>query len=221
MGRDRYDDDDLSPGPGRFDNYDDYPEEDYFRPRYRKKWREDDDVEEQDEDDISDKYLRKVRRPKRSGMITATAVINLVAGGLVLLFGSCYGFSLRNNRTGGLFRGASDLEIVITVVVYLLIVAWGSNAIAAGVGLLKRQAWARVITLILGGFACLAGLYCIFAGILALLAGSRRPDLVVPATWLFVLCFILALVCIAYFIWTFIILFSSQYRSEFRWSLKK
>ena len=184
MSRDRYYDD-SSPGRGRYDDYDDYTEEDYFR-------------------------------PQRSGAVTGVAIINFVLGGLVILFGLC-GFlaalveASEGWRHGG---GLAGVGFAVFVVIDLFVLIWAVGAIIAGVGVINRRQWGRVLTLILGGIAGVKSLLAIFLMFMVMASPARGPFDDDRFVGLMVL-MMLALLYLGYCIWTYVVLLNSRYGAEF------
>jgi hypothetical protein len=185
MSRDRHSDD-SSPGRGRYDNYyDDYPEDDFGR-------------------------------SQRSGAVTGVAVINFVVGGLVLLFGLC-GFlgalveASEGWRPRGGFAG-SEFAIVFVIILFTLI--WSIGAIIAGVGVINRRQWGRVLTLILGGIAVVKGLLAIALAVVLMSSmprGAFDDDRILG----FMVLALISFLYIGYGIWTYVVLLNSQYSAEF------
>jgi hypothetical protein len=137
------------------------------------------------------------RRVGKSGQVTAIAVVNFVFGGLSLLCGllmlvgaglvGAAGSAATNPRiqtqglppevaekiakefgktqaTAGTTVGMLTTLLMIIAVVYLL---WGAGAITAGVGLLQRRNWGRLLAMVLAGVAgvlALVQLVLVFMG---------------------------------------------------------
>jgi hypothetical protein len=172
------------PGRGRYDDYDDYLEDDFGR-------------------------------PQRSSAVTGVAVINFVIGGLVLLIGMC-GFlgvlveASEGWRHGG---GLAGREFAIVFIIILFILIWSIGAIIAGVGVISRRQWGRVLTLILGGIAMVKTLSAIVLCVL-FLSSVRGP--VDDDSFLgFMLLAMLGLMYLGYGIWTYVVLLNSRYGAEF------
>ena len=100
-------------------------------------------------------------RKVRSGAVTALGIISLIAGPLELIAGLCTmavfaiapGEPVHVPGLPGI--GGSSLISWLTVAIIFF---WGTSAIAAGIGLLARGNWARVLCLMLGAFAGLVGM---------------------------------------------------------------
>jgi hypothetical protein len=187
MSRDRYYDDESSPGRGRYADYDDdyYGDQAYFR-------------------------------PQRSGAVTGVAIANFVFGGLVILFGLC-GFlaalveASEGWRPGGGLTGAG---FAVFLVIDLFVLIWAIGAIVAGVGVINRRQWGRVLALILGGIAGVKSLLAIFLMFMIMGSPARGPFDDDRFLGLMVL-FMLALLYLGYCIWTYVVLLSSRYSAEF------
>jgi hypothetical protein len=188
MSRDRWDDD-SSPRRSRYEEYDDYPEDDYGR-------------------------------PERSGAVTGVAVISFVLGGLVILFGLCglLGALVQAGEgmhgPGGGFAGLGNLGFAVAFVILLFILLWGIGAIVAGVGVINRRQWGRVLALVLGGIAAVAGLLSLFAAVMVMATPALGPfdDIRVM---IFMIYLLLAMVFLGYCIWTYVVLLNSRYSAEF------
>lgn len=117
------------------------------------------------------------RRPK-SGAVTAVAVVNFVLGGLSSLCGLLFmvAGSFVVQMLGGLGQEiarqpppdmpaaevraleaaaqvAGGIGTMIVVIVAVIILFIGVTMILAGVGVVQRKSWGRILTLILGGIA--------------------------------------------------------------------
>jgi hypothetical protein len=105
--------------------------------------------------------------------------------------------------------------MIIALVVSMIILFWGVGAIASGIGMLNRRRWARVLTLILGGFGAVAGLILLFVAAAVCFAPAFGPQagfmIVIYLLYLF-----LGLLFLGYCLWTYLILLSSRYAVEFR-----
>lgn len=103
--------------------------------------------------------------PVRSGAVTAVAIVNFVLGGLSLLCGGIVllgGAALMGlvGKQGGAEEQAAaaalgGIALVIAVVMILL----SLPTIIAGIGVINRRNWGRILTIVLG----------VLAGLLALL----------------------------------------------------
>jgi hypothetical protein len=162
------------------------------------------------------------QQPRRSGIITATAVIGIVVGGVALLFASCTGISAHNSEVRVGFSGTRGVEKVFTVEI-ILFLAWGVLAMVAGIGLLHRHQWARILALVLAGVAGLAGLGEVVFGIF-LSAGNPVPQaapFLAPQGLPFLLLFFLVkmvfgMVLFSYCLWNSTVLLIPRNVSEFR-----
>lgn len=131
--------------------------------------------------------------PRRSGWVTTAAVVLFVAGTLSALFGLIFlilglagGSAFTDLMTGqpGMPEDV-DLEAVssvmtgVMVVIGVITLAWAAAHIAAGVGILAGQGWARVTGLvvsILGFLVSLLGFVGILASLGATAAMVDDPD---------------------------------------------
>jgi hypothetical protein len=167
-----------------------------------------------EEDDFDVNYLR-IRQPRRGGILSATAVISLAVGSLAFLFATCTGVFAGNNGVRfGFGGGTRDVEKVITFEI-LFFLGWGVLSIAAGVGLLLRQQWARIVALVLAGVASLAGLGEIVFSVIVLSAGSRVPQVIPMLLLIFLVKMVMGLILVFYCIWTYVVLLNSRNASEF------
>lgn len=120
------------------------------------------------DDDYEDDYVdRRLRSTGHSGAVTAVGIINIIVGSLSALLGLC--LFLGGAFVGGAandFRGnpgaglAGVLAGAILIVAFLILVI-AVLEILAGVGVLNRKNWARILTLVLGGLSALGGLLSI------------------------------------------------------------
>jgi hypothetical protein len=146
---------------GHDDDWDDDDDED--RPRRRRRRFDDDDYEYDDDD-------RAIRRVSgRSGPVTAIGIVNIVLGTLGAIGSFCIligGFFIAGapafNR-GGPGPGAPPAGMMglmggAVVLVGVLAMLFGAAYIFAGIGVLNRRNWARILSLVLGGFTGLGAL---------------------------------------------------------------
>lgn len=191
------------------DRDDDWDDE----PRERRRRRREDEY-----DDDYDRGRDRGYGPERSGAVTGAAVINFVVGGLVLLLGLCLmvvfvAAAGEFGRRGGFaFPGVGGgMAILILFAVGLL--SWGLGAIVAGIGVVNRRQWGRVLTLVLGGFGILIGLLFLVGAIQILsnpfAGGGER-------TLSFLISLLIAIAFLGHCIWTYIVLLNSRYGAEFR-----
>jgi hypothetical protein len=181
-------------------------------------------------DEYEDDYDRGYDRgyaAERSGAVTGVAVISFVIGGLVLLLGLCgmigvLAFAGEAGRQGIVGFPGIGGGIAIAMVVIIAIIAWGTGAIIAGIGVVNRRQWGRILTLVLGGFSALVGLLYLIAAIQVLATPMPPPAFGGPPgaggakAVTFLVTLLLALVFIGYTIWTYIVLLNSRYAAEFR-----
>jgi len=109
-------------------------------------------------------YGAERRGPTRkSGAVTAVAIINFIIGGLNAIFG------ILIVALGGLaFMASSALDSQkameassIVMAVGVLYLFFGAFAIIAGIGVIMRQNWGRVLTLIMGFLALITAIMSI------------------------------------------------------------
>lgn len=141
----------------------------------RDPWEDDDDRRRRrrdDDDDYEDDFIdRRFRRAAQSGAVTAVGIINIIDGTLAVLGGLCLGViwtQVTQNFRGGPEAGLMGIVSGVIVMLALLILVVGTLEIIAGVGVLNRKNWARILTLVLGGVASVRALLCAFFMISAL-----------------------------------------------------
>lgn len=113
---------------------------------------------------------------KRSGDVTAAAVVLLCGSGLLLLLG---GFTVLTMVMAAAPAGQGQVGVagmLMMVAMYAGLAGWG---IATGVGVLKLRPWARISMIVISAFA-MAG--CVFGGIgifaaQTLLKGGQQAQL--------------------------------------------
>lgn len=118
-------------------------------------------------------------RPASDGGIITVAILNFVLSGLCILCGLLTalaavgmatvfsGVSRRVNAPGEI-RALGGAIMAVIIVVGILYLIYGVMLIAAGIGLLKREQWGRILTFVCAGFA---GLIAMFQ-VLGLIGGS-------------------------------------------------
>jgi hypothetical protein len=158
------------------------------------------------------------RPARKSGAVTAVAVVNFVLGGFLLLCGlvAMLGGALLGNIFGQagaaakmpqgmdpeqakvfnqLAQGGGGLIATIAAFIGICYLIVAVPAIIAGVGVLKRAQWGRILTLVLG----------VIAGLFALLSLASLPA------------GIFGLVIYGgYCVLVFVILLNKQYAAEFQ-----
>lgn len=112
-----------------------------------------------DEDD-----LESIRLPtsQRSGAVTGFGVATIALGVLTLLLSFCGLFGLLIDQD----QAPPDEHLGGLVLVGLLVI-WGAMAILAGIGILLRQSWGRILGFVLCGFSSLFALLMLAGGCLA------------------------------------------------------
>lgn len=187
--------------------YDDWDDDD--RPRRRR--------ERDDDYDYEDDYVdRRLRRAGHSGAVTAVGIINIIIGSLSALGGLCV--FLIGGLAGGAahdFRGnpgaglAGILAGAILVVAFLILVV-AVLEILAGIGVLNRKNWARILTLVLGGLSAVLGLVHIFGMVSAM--NNPFPEDRAGAVFVSLL---LVLLYVGYTVLVYVILLNPAYAEEF------
>jgi len=133
-------------------------------------------------------------------MVTAVAVVNFIlgglnalCGGLLLLSGGVVAGVGAARAAGGGAEGAAAATVIGGLLVVLGVVSLilSIPTIVAGVGVLKRRQWGRVLTLILGGLSGLIGLSLL----IRMQAGG--------------------LLQLAYCVFVYVVLLNSKYAAEF------
>jgi hypothetical protein len=167
----------------------------------------DDDDRGDDRDEDRDDYERRPLRAQPSGAVTAVGVVNLVLGGLDILAGilvmvggaAFLGLGAGAANQEGLteeqkkaIAGAGAMGAGLIAAIGVCIMIFGIPLILAGIGVLKRRNWGRILTIVLG---FIAGLF----GVLSLLNHS----------------FVGAVIYIAYCVFVLVVLFSSKFAKEF------
>jgi hypothetical protein len=160
------------------------------------------------DDDFDDAYeADRPVRVNRSGAVTAVGIVNLVLGALDILAGIAV--MVGGAAILGLSGAAANQEGVteeqrkamaavggmgagIAVAIGVCIMIFGIPLIIAGIGVLKRRNWGRILTIVLG---IIAGLL----GVLSLLNHSIAG----------------AVIYIAYCILVLVVLFNSKFAKEF------
>jgi hypothetical protein len=133
-------------------------------------------------------------------MVTAVAVVNFVlgglnalCGGLLLLGGGVAAGAGATGAVGGEPEAAAAATIVggVLIVLGILVLLLSLPTIIAGVGIVKRRQWGRILTLILGGISGVLGLLSLIA---------LQPG---------------GLLQLAYAIFVFVVLLNEKYAAEF------
>ena len=135
-----------------------------------------------------------------SGMVTAVGVVNFLLGGLnalcggvLIMGGGLAAGAGAASAAGGEPEAAAAATIVggLIIVIGVVVLILSLPMIIAGVGIVKRRQWGRVLTLILRGIL----------GVLGLLSlASAQPG---------------GLVQLAYCMFVFVVLLNAKYASEF------
>jgi hypothetical protein len=160
------------------------------------------------------------RNSGRSGVVTALGVVTLLLGILVLLAGLCVGAGIMlaaaDEMHGG--PGADQGGLVFGLLICLIISLWGGSALASGIGLIGRRAWARVLTLIVAGFAAVGGLIFLFFSVAAWFTPNMAMD--GPERGFLILGSLIllfgGLIFLGYCLWAYLVLPRSVYGQEFR-----
>lgn len=144
---------------------------------------------------------------ERSGWVTTVGIVNLVFGSIQLLCGGCMSFgglmfigpmreAIQKEMDGGPGPEVADFVGVFMVVMIVVLLASGALLIAAGVGVLKRRPWGRILTFVLGGLTGVGTLFNM---------ASMDPGSIIPIG-----------LGIAYCALVFGVLCKSRYAAEFR-----
>jgi hypothetical protein len=195
MGRDSWDDDDD----------DDRPRRRRRRDRY--------------DDDEDDDLGRRRKREAPSGAVTGVGVIGIILGILVLLLGMCLlmgvAFMGEAGRQGAFAMPGFGAGMAVVMVVTILILLWGALAMVAGIGVINRKQWGRILNLIVTGIGAAAGLLSLVGAIVALSAAADAGPGRGPVMMGSMLNFLVAFVLIGYCIQSYIVLLGSRGASEF------
>jgi len=113
--------------------------------------------------EATDADRRGYYKDSRSGAVTAVGVINIIVGSLGTLGGLCVTFGggmlvamVREGEFDGQFEEFDELPdwiaaFVVGIGVFFLLL--GGTTIAAGIGVLQRKGWGRILTFVVGGIA--------------------------------------------------------------------
>ena len=180
---------------------DDYWDDDDRPSRLRPlRWDEDDDP-------------RPPRRTLSAG-VTSLAILNLITGVLVLVLGACgtlvFGF-LQGSRIDPPGLPGLGGSVTVTLVQILFIFFWGIGSIITSIGLFCRGGWARMLSLILGGFAATAGSLYLVSAIMTLTDAEGGDQKVQSVFSLIGTVFFLA-----YFVCTYWVLLHPRRAAEFQ-----
>jgi hypothetical protein len=185
---------------------DEWDNDDDERPRRR-------DRERYDDDDYDDDYYDRPfqsRVGNRSGAVTVVGVVNIILGSLlallsclILFCGVIFAAAANGPRMGGPGDG-----LFAFIGGGVFIVLYSIGLIMAGVGVLNRRNWARVLNLVLGGFAGVAALVFLYK-LIQIIGVPGFPGEVVGNLFMFA-------VLSGYVIMAYVILLNSHYASEFR-----
>jgi hypothetical protein len=163
----------------------------------------------------------------KSGQVMAIAIVNFVLGGLALLGGLCglIGSMLVGSAATSMPRiqaqglppevadkmakefgkaqaamgGAVGWIVTLLLILSLINLLWGAGAITAGIGLLNRRSWGRLLALILAGVA--GGLALL--SLVPVFMGGGASNLVSVVLYA------------AYAAWVFIVLMKPEVQREF------
>lgn len=114
---------------------------------------------------------------KRSGDVTAAAVVMFCGSAFLLLMGA---FTILTVLAAPTMNAAQGRQLqmagaVVVVAMYGGLAAWG---IATGIGIVKLQPWARISAIVMSAlviFGCVMGMAGIFVGMSALKGDTRFP----------------------------------------------
>lgn len=213
MSRRDWDDD---RGRRRRDDYDDYDDYDDRRGRRR-------DYDDRDYDRGYDDYDRGPRRVRKSGLITALGVVNIVVSSLVLIFGFCLllGGAVTSDMAdfgpfGGPvpeFRSVIRFLSTMALINGIVSIAMAGCGITGGVGLLSRSNWGKVLCLITAGLAVILGIL----EIVRMVGGVFRLPSFFPARGVAITVVLLnAIMAIGFAVFNAVVLFNSNNTRELK-----
>ena len=168
-------------------------------------------------DAYEDRYgIRRDEKP-RSGSVTAVGIVTIIIGSLSALSGLCVLVSvlIASVDRGGGFAG-EQLGFVVGIMIGLVVLLWSIGMIVGGIGVLSRNSWGRILTLVVAAFGILLGLGCVVLMVVSLAAPEpprRGPD---PRIIGFLFSLFLAMIFIGHAVWAFIGLLGHRAASEFR-----
>lgn len=160
-------------------------------------------------------------RAPKSGAVTAVGIITIVLGSIVIIFGLCTvigglfvaGAAADLDRFGGPpgARGAASAAGALVIIMAILMLGAGIFGIFAGIGVIQRKGWARIGTLVLGGFSALGAILSLVGVIntMSLPAGWPGKTGSILIGLLFVFLYI------GYTVLVYVILLSSKASREF------
>lgn len=180
------------------------------RPRRRRERDRDDDYE----DDYVD---RRLRRTEHSGAVTAVGIINIIVGsravlvGLCVFLGGAFLGGAANDFRGNPGAGLAGAFAGAIIIVAFLILVVAVLEILAGVGVLNRKNWARIMTLVLGGLSALLGLLHIFG-----VVGAMNNPFPEDRAGAVLVNLLLIFLYIGYTVLVYVILLNPAYADEFQ-----
>src|SRR5262245_62425773 len=121
------------------DDYDD----DYDRPRRRRRPRDD------DYDDYEDDVRR--RSGPSSGSVTSVGVVSIILGSLLLLCGICFmvaSLGIAGAGAGGPAANIFPVQVAtgVFIVIAVLFLVLGVLYMVGGIGVIQRRIWVKIMT---------------------------------------------------------------------------
>jgi hypothetical protein len=170
-------------------------------------------------DDFGERYARRPGGTKESAAVTLLAVGNMVLGSMVLLCGLCgllvvNVFGSGGGQLGGLGLPGLGGGMALSMLVVLAILSWGIGAIVAGIGMIHRGAWSRLLGLCLAGFAAAVGMLYLAATVLVLVV--RGIGVQEGQIFEFLSSFLGTVFFLGHCLWSFLVLLKPHYASEFQ-----
>ena len=147
-------------------------------------------------------------KTKRSGWILAVVIVNFIYSMIPLLyFFTFYVFFVM------MYQGWPDNQSVWMMLVFPIGIFLfpGMCFLFAGIGLIYRKQWGRILAFVIGGFMTLFGLYFIFIACMLPSLEGDDPDLLASVIGVLVM----GLVFLAYPFVTYGVLLRKKYAAEF------
>jgi hypothetical protein len=153
------------------------------------------------------------RRPvMHSGAVTAVAIVNYVLAGIVFLFGLLFMFlgaqlaawigmagdaaQAQGADAAKAAKEAGGLFAALGLFAGICIMIFGVPYLLAGVGVMNRRQWGRILTLVLGALSGLSALYALMN-----FSSTTIPNILISA---------------GYCVLVYVVLLNKQYAAEFK-----